>query len=68
MHQTMLERDVIFLEDKTRMTCKTIVRSIAAINNLVIALFNKPGFSNHIQTKRFLSAKPVSAISLTLQL
>ncbi len=61
-------RDVTFLEDKIRMTCKTIAGSMAIINNLVIALFNKQGFSNHAQARRIFSAKPASALALTLRL
>ena len=61
-------RDVTFLEDKTRMTSKTIARSMAIINNLVIALFNRHGFSNHAQARRIFSAKPASALALALRL
>lgn len=61
-------RDVTFFEDKTRMTRKTIARSMAIINNLVIALFNNRGFSNHAQARRIFSAKPASALSLAFRL
>ena len=61
-------RDVTFFEDKTRMTRKTIARSMAIINNLVIALFNNHGFSNHAQARRIFSAKPDSALSLAFRL
>jgi len=61
-------RDVTFKEDKTRMTHKPIARSMASINNLVIALLNKEGFSNHAQARRFFSAKPVSALALICRL
>lgn len=61
-------RDVTFLEDKTRMTRKTIARSLAIINNLVIALFNNHSFSNHAQARRIFSAKPASALTLALRL
>ena len=61
-------RDVTFFEDKTRMTRKTIARSMAIINNLVIALFNHRGFSNHAQARRIFSAKPASALTLAFRL
>lgn len=61
-------RDVTFHEDKTRLTRKTIARAIALINNLVIALFAKHGFSNHAQARRFFDAQPASALALILRL
>ena len=61
-------RDVTFLEDKPRMTRKSIARSMAIINNLVIALFNNHGFANHAQARRIFSAKPAAALALTLRL
>jgi hypothetical protein len=61
-------RDVTFHEDKTRMTRKTIARSMAIINNLVIALLNMQGFSNHAQARRFFDAKPACALALISRL
>jgi predicted transposase YbfD/YdcC len=61
-------RDVTFREDKTRMSYKSIARSMAVINNLVIALLNKHGFSNHAQARRLFSASPSSALALTCRL
>jgi predicted transposase YbfD/YdcC len=61
-------RDVTFHEDKTRMTRKALARSMAIINNLIIALLSKHGFSNHAQARRFFDAKPASALALTLRL
>ena len=61
-------RDVTFHEDKTRMTRKTIARSMAIINNLVIALLNVQGFSNHAQARRFFDAKPACALALISRL
>ena len=61
-------RDVTFHEDKTRMTRKTIARSMAIINNLVIALLNSQGFSNHAQARRFFDAKPACALALISRL
>lgn len=61
-------RDVTFHEDKTRMTRKTLARSMAIINNLIIALLSKHGFSNHAQARRFFDAKPATALALALRL
>jgi len=61
-------RDVTFCEDKTRMTLKTIARSMALINNLVIALLNTQGFSNHAQARRRFNAKPAAALALVSRL
>jgi predicted transposase YbfD/YdcC len=61
-------RDVTFQEDKTRMTHKSIARSMAIINNLVISLMNKQNFSNHAQARRIFCAKPASALALICRL
>jgi len=50
------------------MTRKTIARSMAIINNLVIALLNVQGFSNHAQARRFFDAKPACALALISRL
>lgn len=61
-------RDVTFREDKTRMIHKTIARSMAIVNNLVIALLNTQGFANHAQARRMFEAKPASALTLLSRL
>jgi len=61
-------RDVTFLEDKTRITCKARARAMACINNLIIALFCKQGFSNHARARRFFDANPLAALALILRL
>ncbi len=61
-------RDVTFGEDKTRMLHKTIARSMAIVNNLVIALFNTQGFTNHAQARRMFEAKPSAAMTLLARL
>jgi predicted transposase YbfD/YdcC len=61
-------RDVTFREDKTRMTCKHKARAMACINNLIIALFCKQGFSNHARARRFYDANPFAALDLILRL
>lgn len=61
-------RDVTFHEDKTRMTLKTLARSMAIINNLVIALLHNQGFTNHAQARRLFDAKPFAALTLISRL
>jgi predicted transposase YbfD/YdcC len=60
--------DVTFGEDKTRMIHKIIARSIALVNNFVIALLNTQGFTNHAQARRMFEAKPSSTITLLARL
>jgi len=67
-NQLHFRRDVTFHEDKTRMTRKPMARSMAVINNLVIALLNKQGSTNHAQFRRLFCAKPSLALSLTCRL
>jgi predicted transposase YbfD/YdcC len=67
-NELQFRRDVTFREDKTRMTRKPITSTLTFINNLVIALFNKQGFSNHAQARRIFCAKPSSALQLVGQL
>jgi len=59
---------VTFNEDKTRMTCKDMARAMSCINNLVIALFSKIGFSNHARARRFFDANPFDALNLICRL
>jgi len=61
-------RDVTFLEDKTKMTRKTMARAMTCINNLIIALFCQHGFSNHARARRFFDANPYAALALILRL
>lgn len=61
-------RDVTFNEDKTRMTRKAMAHAMTCINNLVIALFCKKGFSNHAHARRLFDANPLSALSLVCRL
>jgi len=57
-------RDVTFQEDHTRMTHKSMARAMTIINNLVISLLNRLGFSNHAQARRFFDAYPEKALSI----
>lgn len=57
-------RDVTFQEDKTRMTRKTMGRSMAIINNLVIALLKRKGFNNLAHAQRAFDANLAYAVSL----
>ena len=57
-------RDVTFLEDGTRMTRKSMARAMAMINNLVISLLNRHGFSNHAHARRVFDVCPADALAL----
>jgi predicted transposase YbfD/YdcC len=57
-------RDVTFHEDHTRMTRKPMARAMAMINNLVISLLNRHGFSNHARARRVFDARPSNAFDL----
>jgi len=47
---------------------KLAARCMAMIHNLVIAILNKMGFSNHAQARRAFDANPSQAINLLLEL
>jgi predicted transposase YbfD/YdcC len=57
-------RDVTFQEDQTRMTNKSMGRTMAIINNLVISLLNSQGFDNHAHARRVFDACPDKALAL----
>jgi predicted transposase YbfD/YdcC len=61
-------RDVTFQEDKTRMTRKNMAQAMACLNNLVIALFCKQGFTNHARARRILDANPLAALAIICRL
>jgi predicted transposase YbfD/YdcC len=61
-------RDKTFQEDQTRMTRPAMGRAMACINNLVISLFNRLGFSNHSHARRQFDADPAQALALILGL
>jgi hypothetical protein len=49
------------------MTRKAMARAMACINNLIIALFSKQGFSNHAHARRIFDANPFAALALILR-
>jgi predicted transposase YbfD/YdcC len=61
-------RDVTFHEDHTRMSRKPMARAMTCINNLVIALLSRHGYSNHAQARRIFDAKPLTAFALICRL
>jgi len=67
-NQLHFRRDVTFHEDRTRMTRKPMARSMAVINNLIIALLTKQGSTNHAQARRLFCAKPALALDLACRL
>lgn len=50
-------RDVTLREDATRISQPTLARAIAAINNFLIGLSNKLGYSNLASARRIFNAK-----------
>jgi predicted transposase YbfD/YdcC len=59
-------RDVTFQEDQTRMTHKPFARVMTIINNLVIGLINRQGFTNHAHARRVFNADHAKALALLL--
>jgi predicted transposase YbfD/YdcC len=60
-------RDVTLHEDNTRLTVGQAGHTMAIINNLVIGLCIRNGFTNLAQARRRFSAKPTEALKLILQ-
>lgn len=60
-------RDVTFREDACRMKSKTAAQVLAALNNLVIGLIRRAGFTNAAQARRHYDARPYEALSLVLR-
>jgi predicted transposase YbfD/YdcC len=61
-------RDVTFHEDTTRMTRKTVGRTMATLNNLVSNLLTIQGFSNFAQARRYFDARSQQALAIILGL
>lgn len=59
-------RDVTFHEDRTTMTLGNAGHTMAILNNFIIGLLSRAGFSNHARAQRLFSAKPISALNLIL--
>jgi predicted transposase YbfD/YdcC len=59
-------RDVTFQEDQTRMTSKPFAHVMATLNNLVVGLINRQGFTNHAHARRVFNADPSKAFALLL--
>ena len=57
-------RDVTFKEDATRMTIGSTGKSMASINNLVIALIHQANFQNAAQARRWFVAHLPDAFAL----
>jgi predicted transposase YbfD/YdcC len=57
-------RDVTFHEDATRLTCGQAGRVMAALNNLVIGLLCRAGYTNHAAARRQCSANLALAVAL----
>lgn len=57
-------RDVTLQEDATRMTNKRQAHAIAALNNFIVGLVTKMGFSNLAYAQRLFEAKLTLALAL----
>lgn len=55
-------RDVLFHEDQTRTKSPTCGQALAAVNNLVIGLACRLGWTNLAQARRFFDAHPDEAL------
>ena len=57
-------RDFTLKEDATRMTIGNTAKSMASINNLVLALIRQANFHNAAQARRWFAAHPSKAFAL----
>ena len=57
-------RDVTLNEDKTRMSSSTLAQSIAILNNFVVGLTQKLGFSNLASARRYFDAEIANQLAL----
>jgi predicted transposase YbfD/YdcC len=57
-------RDVTFKEDRCRLTIGHATRTMATLNNLVLALILRQGFNNVPSARRRFNARPLEALAL----
>jgi len=60
-------RDVSLHEDETRLTVGQAGHNMAIVNNVVIELCLRKGFSNLAKARRLFNAKPEEALKLILE-
>lgn len=59
-------RDVTFKEDQTRMKSHTAAQVLAILNNLVLGLIRRAGWTNVAEGRRYFDARPRQAMQLIL--
>lgn len=60
-------RDVTFKEDRCRLRIGHAARTMATLNNLVLALILRQGYTNVPSARRRFAAKPLEALKLLFQ-
>ena len=60
-------RDVTFKEDRCRLKIGHAARTMATINNLVLGLIRRQGYTNAPQARRRYNAHPLKAVKLIFQ-
>ena len=60
-------RDVTFKEDQCRLRTGHAARTMATLNNLVLALILRQGYSNVPEARRKFAARPLDALKLIFQ-
>ena len=60
-------RDVTFKEDRRRLRIGHAARTMATLNNLVLALILRQGYTNVPSARRKFAAKPLQALKLLFQ-
>lgn len=60
-------RDVTFKEDQCRLRIGHAARTMATLNNLVLALILRQGYANVPQARRKFAARPLDALKLIFQ-
>jgi predicted transposase YbfD/YdcC len=60
-------RDVTFKEDRCRLRIGHAARTMATLNNLVLALISRQGYSNVPQARRRFAARPLDALKLIFE-
>jgi predicted transposase YbfD/YdcC len=60
-------RDVTFKEDRCRLKIGHAARTMATLNNLVLGLIRRQGYTNAPQARRHYNAHPLEAVKLIFQ-
>jgi hypothetical protein len=60
-------RDVTFKEDRCRLRIGHAARTMATLNNLVLALILRQGYANVPEARRKFAARPLDALQLIFQ-